>query len=771
MTRWVTFSIAMALTLWLPHLQAAELQDADGLVLYVATAGNDAWTGRAPVPNEQGTDGPFATLEQARDRIRQLKSSDGLPAGGVTVVVMPGRYERTAPFTLAGDDAGSDVSPIVYRSWPEGTVTICGSRTVTAWQPVTDPEVLDRLDTSARGKVYQADLRSLGVTTYGDLLHDAAWEAQWRHHQDDNQGEATLGDALAAQRHVKRTGKPVEPRLELFFEGRPMPLSRWPNEGFTHIDKALGETSFAVRGLPGRREGVFSCVDDRVKRWVNEKDALVRGYWFRDWVVQTHRIESIDPEQRIITLAKPYHNSRGYRDGMWFFGLNLLCEIDSPGEWMIDREKGLLYFWPPNPLESGRAEVSVADGLFRLTDTSHVTVRGFHFEAARGTAVRIRQSNTCRVVGCAIRNVTNYGVTILDGKDCVVAGCDITGTGGGGVFMAGGDRQKLIPSGHAVENCHIHHFARWDRTYRPGILMTGVGLKASHNLLHHAPHSAIVYGGPLHRFDHNEIHNVCQESHDCGAIYGGRSWCMRGDLFLHNYLHHICGKDGGPCNGIYLDDANSGATIRGNVFHQVWRPVFVGGGRDTLVENNIFIDCPQAFHLDARYAPGNWAAQYGDPRIEKARETGVLNGVRFSEPPYSTRFPKLAGMLDDDPTWPKGNVVRCNIFWRGDGTNLRRTGWNQPAANKSYEVAWWHHIQKSAYPLLTIENNMVDIDPRFVDEAAGDFRLREDSPAWNLGFQAIPFEQIGLYQDEFRASWPVSHEVDPLPDLIKHRGR
>jgi hypothetical protein len=599
-------------------------------------------------------------------------------------------------------------------------------------------------------------------------MHDAAWEVQWRHHQDDGQGEATQGDALAAQRFVKSTGKTIEPRLELFFNGTPMQLSRWPNKGFTLVDKALGETKFDVRGLPGRKEGVFSCVDDRPSRWMEEKDALVRGYWYRDWVLQTQRIESIDPVKNIIKLAEPYHTYSGYRDGMWFFGLNLLCEIDMPGEWYVDREKGMLYFWPPTPLEDARVEVSVANGLFGLTDTSDITLRGFNLEAVRGTAVRIRESDGCRLEGCSIRNVTNYAVTIVDGKDCTVIGCDITGAGGGGIFMAGGDRHKLISGGHSVENCHIHHFARWDRTYRPGILMTGAGLRASHNLIHHAPHSAIIYGGPLHQFDYNEIHNVCQESHDCGSIYGGRSWCMRGDLFLHNYLHHICGKDGGACNGIYLDDANSGTTVRGNVFYQVWRPVFVGGGRDTLVENNLFVDCPQAFHLDARYAPGNWAAQYGDPRIAEAKKSGVLPpGIHFQEPPYSTRFPKLAKMLDDDPTWPKGNIVRGNIFWRGNGENLRRTGWENPPEIKSYHTAWWHHIQMSAYDMVTIEDNLVDVDPKVVDEAAGNFQLRDDSPAFKNGFKRIPFDEIGLYKEGHRASWPVDHPVTPLPEPAK----
>ncbi len=754
----VLFAIIACVQVHSAQLHAAQDgRDMDAAtVIYVSPNGDDTGDGSKRAP--------LATIAEAQQEIRELRTQGRLTKGGVVVEIRGGRYHLATPVELTAEDSGTATSPIVYRDCPGEEVTICGSRSIKAWQPVTDPAVLERLEPAARGKVYQADLKSLGVTEYGDLLHDAEWEVQWRHHKDDNQGEATQGDAVAAQRFVKRTGERIESRLELFCNGKPMQISRWPNEGFTHIDKALGETKFDVRGLPGRREGIFSCVDDRPSLWTNEMGAMVRGYWFRDWVVQTQKIESIDPERRIIKLAEPYHTYGGYRDGMWFFGFNMLCEIDMPGEWYLDRETGVLYFWPPTPLEGARVEVSVADGLFRMTNTAHVTLRGLNLEAARGTAVRIIDSENCRVVGCSIRNVTNYAVTIVDGKNCAVVGCDITGTGGGGVFMAGGDRQKLVPAGHTVENCHIHHFARWDRTYRPGILMTGVGLRASHNLIHHAPHSAIVYGGPLHRFDYNEIHNVCQESHDCGAIYGGRSWCMRGDVFEYNYLHHLCGKDGGACNGIYLDDANSGATVRGNVFHQVWRPVFIGGGRDTLVENNLFIDCPQAFHLDARYAPGNWAAQYGDPRIDKARKTGILNGVRYSEPPYSTRYPTLAKMLDDEPTLPKGNILRGNIFWQGDGENLRRTGWDKPPESKSWQNAWWHHIQRSACDLVTIENNMIDIAPKLVDEKAQNFQLRDDSPAWKLGFERIPFENIGLYQDENRTSWPVEHAVTPLPE-------
>jgi hypothetical protein len=46
-------------------------------------------------------------------------------------------------------------------------------------------------------------------------------------------------------------------------------------------------------------------------------------------------------------------------------------------------------------------------------------------------------------------------------------------------------------------------------------------------------------------------------------------------------------------------------------------------------------------------------------------------------------------------------------------------------------------------------------DPRFVDAAHDDYRLRPDSPAIALGFQPAPIERAGLYKDRQRASWPV----------------
>lgn len=85
------------------------------------------------------------------------------------------------------------------------------------------------------------------------------------------------------------------------------------------------------------------------------------------------------------------------------------------------------------------------------------------------------------------------------------------------------------------------------------------------------------------------------------------------------------------------------------------------------------------------------------------------------------------------------------------------------ARGEELKGTWWNDIEPRVRPLVKLEDNLINVDPRFVNEKAGNFQLREDSPAWKLGFQRIPVEKIGLYQDDRRATWPVTHEVRPMP--------
>jgi len=276
---------------------------AEPLRLFVAPNGNDAWSGYLAVPNATETDGPIATLTRARDSIREHRRSGQLPEGAI-VVVGEGTYIFETPLQLTNDDAGTKKSPIVYRAAKGKQVRLLGGRVVRNWKRVEDPKVLDRLDPLARQPLMSADLNQLGVSDFGS---------------------------------------PGGGGIELFFDGRPMTVSRWPNEGFAKIVDVLGKTERTIHGVKGCAEGIFTYDGDRPSRWIDEQDAWVHGYWFWDWSEQRHKIKSIDAQRHVIEVEPPYHGY-GYRKGQWFYAFNLLSEIDQPGEWYVDRQRGVLYF-------------------------------------------------------------------------------------------------------------------------------------------------------------------------------------------------------------------------------------------------------------------------------------------------------------------------------------------------------------------------------------------------------------------------------------------
>jgi hypothetical protein len=639
---------------------------------------------------------PFATLERARDEIRRLKQT-GKITGPITVEIAGGTYElqRAVEFTAA--DSGSADSPIEYRARKGQTVRIGGGKTVTDWKPVTDPALLQRLDPSARGQVFQADLQALGLT--------------------DLQG---IGNAGVYQ---------SDPGLELFFQDQPMTLARYPNEGYLHLTDVLDAQGVASSDRASTPEGRFVCDDPRPARWANEKDIWLHGFWVWDWADERIPLGSVDPASHTLSLAPKPGRSYDLRKGQWFYAENVLPELDRPGEWYLDRDTGLLYFWPPAPLSAGKAVVSVVRDLFQLNDVSHVSFRRLLIEAGRGSAFVIKGGSNVRVVGCTLRNMGNWGVKVYGGTGHGVIGCDVYQTGQGGIHLEGGDRKTLTPAGHYADNNHIHHTARWDPVYQQAIALYGVGNRATHNLIDNVPHIAIGFSHNDMTIEYNEIHSAVFQSNDAGAVYTSppdETWSMRGHKIRYNYLHHIHGFENRGCLGVYLDDCFSSAEISGNVFYDVATAILIGGGRDNTMTNNVFVKCGRAFSIDARGL--GWAKGVGE------FATKELHALNYRQPPWSQRYPELLKILEDEPLAPKGNVMARNICWDG------KWGWTEP----------------KAVPYVTFTDNLLDTDPHFVDAAGGNFQLRDDSPALARGFRRIPVERIGVYQSDERASWPVA---------------
>jgi hypothetical protein len=662
---------------------------------------------------------PFGSLETARDAVRALrKQAGGLPKGGVTVQIEPGVFFRDRAFELTSEDSGAPGAPVVYRGAGAARTRLTGGRRVEGFARVTDPDVLSRLPPAAARRVVVADLRAQGITDFGVMKPRGFGKAN------------------------------VPAALELFYNGRPMPLARWPNVDFLTIQDIPTEGSrkneWGQPVSPYDRGFIFR--DGRLTRWRPSPDLWVHGYWCWDWANSYERVASMDPATGLIRTAGD-HEHYGFRTGQRFYFLNVLEELDAPGEWYLDRETGRLYFWPPSPLRFGEAWVSLLEQpLITLKDASHVVIRDMGLECVRGLAVAIAGGERDAVLGCAIGDCGDYGMRIKGGSDHLVAGCDISDTGDGGITITGGDRQTLAPCHHAVENCHLHHFGRWSRTYVPGVQFHGVGLRVAGNLFHDAPHTAILFSGNDVTIENNEIHSVCMETGDAGAIYTGRDYTFRGNVVRRNFIHHLGGVGMGTM-GVYNDDCVSGTLMTSNVFYRLTRAVMMGGGRDLVAENNLFVDCDPAISFDARGVDKHpvWSKMvYG---VMKER----LEAVNWRQPPYAERYPEI---LDVEKYYatnagvpPENCAVRRNVCVRGK--------WLWDA---------WH---KSDNWLTQTNNVILDDDPGFADLARLDFRLPAESPAFARGFQPIPMQDIGLRADGDRRTVPPRELVHVRLEVVQ----
>ena len=104
-----------------------------------------------PAANKEGTDGPFATLQRARDAIRQMKSA-GQFRGPVTVRILQGTYYLEEPLLLGTEDSGTAEQPITYAAYPGHKPVVSGGRPINGWQPHQGKIVKHRLPEAEGGK-------------------------------------------------------------------------------------------------------------------------------------------------------------------------------------------------------------------------------------------------------------------------------------------------------------------------------------------------------------------------------------------------------------------------------------------------------------------------------------------------------------------------------------------------------------------------------------------------------------------------------------------
>ncbi|WP_215238896.1 right-handed parallel beta-helix repeat-containing protein [Dyadobacter helix] len=612
------------------RIAAGKWEDRE-IVLYVSPKGSDSGEGTKK--------SPLKTLEGARQRVRKLRTVNR--DRPVKVFVGGGVYALEKPVLFAAEDSGSENAPVVYEAEKNQQPVFSGSRKLKSWKVLQNKEMLKKLDPAVNGKVYVTDLREAGISEFGDATD--------------------LGL-----------------RPELFLSGQVQTLARWPNTGLTKAGKVMGKTALPATYVAkrGTKEGDFEYLDQRQDRWALESDVRLGGYWYWDWSEEFQKVSHIDTLEKGIHIREPYHGY-GYKDSLRYFGLNLFCEIDTPGEWYLDRLTGLLYWYPPTGVNPSRAEVSLsvfsAPFMIEMQHCTNLSLRGLAFEEGRGSAIRIRQSNNCLISDCRVERFGKDGIHVEEGSGIGIAGCLLRTLGCGGMKVKGGDRKTLVPAGHFVEHTVVENFSLFKRTYQPAVYIEGCGMRLSHNRFRYSSSSAVRLEGNDIVLEYNQVSHVVNESDDQGGLDVFYNPGYRGNIVRYNHWAHIAGGTRHGAAGVRLDDMISGFTIYGNIFEQCgardFGAVQIHGGKDNRVENNLFFKCPAGVSFST-WGTKRWLETLDSPVIQKK----LYEEVDIRSELYQTRYPDLKGIRDnaDVNTVVNNLLVDCEkVFFRDKAIQIQ----------------------------------------------------------------------------------------------------
>jgi hypothetical protein len=613
------------------------------------------------------------TLEYAINLVKQIKNDDKHYASSkIRLKLQSGIYRLKSPIKLTGNEA-NDLEIIGPN---DSSAVISGSQIINGFSLVVDNKILSQLPFIARGKVLFADLHNAEIEKVEKFV----------------------------QSGYGKSSSPLP--IQLIFRGKEMTLARMPNVGYSKIksNQLIKSNDFMIDGL--NLDGI------------NEKtNILASGYFNFDWAFENIPISNINHTNNTITLSNP-PPTYGIKSNQRVFLQNSLSFIDQPGEWFADDSR--IYFWPPEEIRTDDVEVSVSTKLLEVKNAKNFIISNLSFRNSLGDGLELKDVVDTVLKNSTIENIGNTGV-YLSGINSGLRNVEINNIGEGAVVLSGGDRSQLISGGLYVENCDIHHFSTFVKTYKPGILISGVGNRVVKSKIFDSPHSAIIFTGNNHLISGNEISKTNLETYDSGAIYTGRSWSSRGTLIVGNFLHDL--KKGADIDvdkngtmGVYLDDQVSGILVKNNLFVDVDQPVFIGGGRENLVELNTFVRSSPAVCLDGR----GLTFQKDFAKWPNGYLFSTLNEVPWKSEIWKSSYPKISSIALDEPGTPKYNVVADNLII--DSLELR--------------------IRDNVERFISVKNNWNVKDVIFIKDMENglrhlpqDFRLDENSRALKSGFK------------------------------------
>ncbi|MGJ8650998.1 MAG: right-handed parallel beta-helix repeat-containing protein [Opitutaceae bacterium] len=695
---------------------------------YVSPDGSDTWSGTLPDPVTGESDGPFATLERARDAVRDLKKSQSTD---IVVLVREGTYQLDKTVVFGLEDSGAGESTITYAAYPGEKPVFSSGREITGLEKVTG--TLPGLPTAAEGNVWVADVSSRFFTLYDDEgLLPRASSAGFIPLEGSTKNELRCPEGLLKNwSNVEDVEIVVRPYHAWIMNILPLKsVDEAKQVAQTAIDATyiMKEQHF-LKGLESCWvENVLEELDEPGEWVLNTKEGKLylwpRG---KSPVVAPQLLELIRVEGEIDKMGPKDIPVRNLR----FRGLTFK---HGDRYQLAEDDAGLQHDW--DMLDKGNA-------LVRFRGTENCAIEQCHFLHSGSGAIRVD----------------------LHGQNINISGNHIEHMGGGGILLSGyGPGTKDVNKKNLVYNNHVHHVGEilW---HSPGIFLWQSGEnRVANNLIHHTHYSGLILSGFISDVFPEDVRELTRTVrwHELGdkalkaddkfglTLDEARPFLFtRENMVEYNEIHNVMQRMGDG-NGIYLRGGGSGNVIRRNYIHHLVTPMIMqvalrtdGGQLDTLVAENLIYKCSSQgimSKLNTRVENNIVANVIAPPRgyylcVREGPLTGgtIKNNIFYTSDAES-RFidelqPKKPGLKVDR----RGRLLARSADADTDNNIYYCT------VDPTLGVKFIEKQQANG-----VDTHSQAVDPLFVDPENGDFRFKPNSPAIKMGIVPIDLSKVGL---------------------------